>query len=279
MNIFFIFASSIVTMRRFIIYLLIIPIVTLSCSREYQKILKSNDYNTKYEAAIKYFNAKDYARSQQLFESILPVYKGTEKEEAISYYLAEGHFLNADFDMASYFFKSYVTTFTTSDKLEECLYKTGYCYYRCSPKSSLDQDYTRKAIEEFQTYLNRYPQGKFSKEANALIVEMRKKLEKKSFANAKTYFDIGQYKAATIAFKNYLVDFPDNDQREDVLFLIVKSGFEMAQKSVEKKQFDRYETVVTDYYTYADEFPNGKYMKDAEKYLSKSQDFIKRFNR
>src|ERR1035437_876888 len=264
------------SMQKIYIYLIIVSLATISCRSEFQKTLKSSDYNLKYESAIRYYNAKDYLHSQQLFESILPVYKGTEKDETINYYIAQCNFMNEEYNMASYYLKSFVNTFPMSDKAEECRYLTGFCYYKSSPKYSLDQENSKLAIEEFQIYLNKYPKGIHVDLCNQYIVELRKKMEKKAFLNAKLYFDMQNYKAATLSFKNFINGFPDSDFREETMFLIVKSGYLMAENSVTTKQFERYESVISDYETYIDEYPTGKNVKEAEKFFTKSQEFIKK---
>jgi len=264
------------SMQKKYIYLLIVCLSAISCRSEFQKTLKSNDYNLKYETAIQYFNKKDYLRSQQLFESILPVYKGTEKDETINYYIAQCNFKNEDFTMASYYLKTFVNTFPNSDKAEECRYLTGYCYYKSSPKYSLDQEYSKLAIEEFKVYLSKYPKGINNEYCVQYIKELNKKIEKKAYFNSKLYYDMEEYKAATVALKNFLNNYPDSDFREETMFLLIKSGYLMANNSIVSKQFERYETVVTDYESYIDEYPNGKHLKDAEKYFSKSQEFIKK---
>lgn len=255
-------------------YLLLILLTITSCRSKYQKLLRSNDYNAKYEAAVQYYNNEEYVKAYHLFESIQPIYKGTDKDESIAYYVAQCYFKDDDFMMAAFYFKEFIKTFPSSDKAEECRYKTGFSYYKCSPKYTLDQDFTRKSIEELQMYLNKYPAGTYAKESNDNIEEMRKKLEKKAYAMAKQYDDLQEYKAAAIAFKHFINDFPDSDSREEALYMIVKSDFDLARNSVEQKQFERYEMVISDYYSYIDEYPSGKYLAEVEKYYSKSQDYI-----
>ena len=264
------------SMQKIYIYLLITSISTVSCKSEFQKTLKSNDYNLKYETAIRYFNKKDYLRSQQLFESILPVYKGTDKDETINYYIAQCNFKNQDYSMASYYLKSFVNNFPNSDKVEECRYLTGFCFYKSSPKYSLDQENTKNAISEFKIYLKKYPQGVNVELSKQYTTELEKKLQKKAFLNSRIYYDMDQYKAATVAFKNYLNDFPESDYKEETMFLLIKSDYLMATNSVTSKLIERYESVISDYESYIDVFPNGKYVKEAEKYFSKSQENIKK---
>jgi outer membrane protein assembly factor BamD len=71
----------------------------------------------------------------------------------------------------------------------------------------LDQENTLKAIESLQLFINLYPKSERVAEASKLIQNLRDKLEKKAFENAKLYFvtgayDPSNYKSAIIAFKN-----------------------------------------------------------------------------
>lgn len=264
------------SMQKIHIYLILFSLLMSSCRSEFQKVLKSNDYNKKYETALSYYNNKDYARALQLFESIMPVYRGTDKDENINYHIAQCNYSNKDYLMGTYYFKSFTTNFPNSERQEECRYLTGYCYYMSSPKYALDQENTKLAIEEFQTYISKYPKGQYVDKCNTYMAELRKKLEKKDYSQSKLYFDRENYKAASIAFKNFLLKFPDTEYREEIMFLIVKSEYLMAENSVTTKQFERYELVVSDYQNYIDEYPIGKFVSEAEKYYTKSQIFIKK---
>ena len=76
-------------MNRKIKYLLIIISLTVfSTSCKYQKLLKSSDNKAKYEQAKEYYENGDYAKALTLFEQLIPIYRGTEKGEEISYYYA-----------------------------------------------------------------------------------------------------------------------------------------------------------------------------------------------
>ena len=54
-----------------------------SCKQSYQKVLKSNDLDYKYEMAKKYYNKKDYYKALPLFEELMNIYKGTKNIEKI----------------------------------------------------------------------------------------------------------------------------------------------------------------------------------------------------
>ena len=58
-----------------------------SCSK-YSRLLKSTDFNKKYDMAVIYYNKKNYNKAFPLFEELLSLYKGTDKAEKIYYYYA-----------------------------------------------------------------------------------------------------------------------------------------------------------------------------------------------
>ena len=218
----------------FLIFILsIITFTFFSCSK-YQKLLKSSDYNLKYEKAIEYFEDEDYYRSLSLLEEILSVYRGTSKAEKISYYYAYCHYHQKEYILAGYHFQNFATTFPNSEYTEECEFQSAYCYFLNSYKPSLDQSITYKAIETFQLFINKYPDSERINKSNELIDKLRYKLETKSFNNAKLYLNLGDYKAATISLKSSLIEFPDTPYREELLYLILKSEFLFASSALSK---------------------------------------------
>jgi outer membrane protein assembly factor BamD len=243
-----------------IIVLLISLLV--SCS-EFQKTLKSTDYNLKYDKAIAYYKEKDFYRAQSLFDELINIYKGTGKSEEILFYYAYCYYGQKDYSTASHYFKNYELTYPNGIHKEECSYMAAYCYFLESPETSLDQSYTKKSIEELQLFINRYPTSTRVKDCNENIEKLRSKLETKSYDNAKLYYDLGEYKAAITSLKSSLYDYPDTDYREKLLYLILKSSFLLAENSVEAKKIERYKNTLTEYKAFLDEFPTSEYQKEA----------------
>ena len=257
------------------IAILILSIFFFSACSEYQKILKSNDYELKLEKANEYYEEEDYYRAQALYEELLSIYKGTDKAEKIYYKFSYCYFNQKDYILAGYHFENFVSTYPNSKYAEECDFLSAYCYYLESPQPDLDQSNTRKAIDALQLFINKYPGSEKIVDANKLIDELRLKLETKSFNNAKLYYNLGEYKSAVIALKNTLKDYPDTQYREELLFLILKSNFLLAKNSIEAKKIERYQTTVNEYYSLIDEYPNSKNIKEAEKIYNTSIKEIK----
>ncbi len=232
-------------------------LVFTGCS-EYQKVLKSTDTGYKYKMAKKYYEDGRYAKAYPLFDEVLTLYRGTDKQEDVYFYLAMTHFKLNEFILSAYHFKNFVRSFPKSPYREEAMFLTGYSYYKESPDYSLEQSYTYKAINELQLFINTYRNSQRIDECNELISDLRKKLERKAFRNAKQYYTIGHYQAASIALTNMLEDFPETSYREEVMYLIVNSKYELARFSIESKQMQRYIETRTSALRFEEAFPNSK---------------------
>jgi outer membrane protein assembly factor BamD len=259
-------------LKRFFFILITVAIFS-SCS-EFQKVLKSSDYDLKYEKALEYYAEEDYYRSLSLFEELISLYRGTKKSENIAYHYSYCHYHQRDYILAGYHFKNFAQTFPNSDNAEECEYMSAYCHYLVSPKESLDQTSSYKAIEALQLFLNKYPNSERKDEANELVDKLRSKLETKSYNNSKIYFDLGYYNSAIVALQNSLKEFPDTKYREELLFLIFKSQYLYADGSVEIKKDDRFEKALDHYYTYIDAYPDGEFAKEAEQIYDRTVKYL-----
>lgn len=257
-----------------LIVLSVLATVLFSCS-EYQKVLKSSDYNLKYEKAVEYYNEEDYYRAQSLLNELVTIFKGTKKQEEILFMYANCHYQQKDYILGAYYFENFAKTFPYSDKAEEAAYTAAYCYFKNSPRPTLDQTDTYKAIEAMQLYINKYPDSEYITQANDIIEKLRDKLEEKSYINSKLYFKLGDYQAATISLKNSIKDFPDTKYREEILYLIVKSSYLLAENSVLSKQAERYQETISEYYVFVDEYPESDYLKEIEKMYTKSVNQLK----
>ena len=96
-------------MRKYLLILLV-GLGLTSCG-EYQKVLKSNDYDYKFEYAKRAFDQKRYVQASTVLGDILTVFKGTEKAEETLYLMALCNYENKDYPTASSYFKTYYTRY------------------------------------------------------------------------------------------------------------------------------------------------------------------------
>ncbi len=236
-----------------------------SCG-DFNKIVKSTDYEFKYKKAIELYEEGEFAKAGTLFQELINIYRGTNKADKIYYYFAKSMLGQRDYLMAGHYFNTLVKEFSTSEYVEEAQYMVGYCYYLMSPKPRLDQEVTQKAIDALQLYINLYPFNERVEEASRLIMELQDKLVMKSYLSAKLYYDFENYKASVVALNNALKEYPDSKYREELMYMILKSRYLLAVNSVEEKKMDRLSLALDEYFAFVDEFPDSKYSKEIEKY-------------
>ncbi len=100
--------------------LAILIIALGSCKSKYEKLRASNDNAKKYQAAIAYYNKKDYSKALGLFEPLLQRYRGQEAAKDLFYYYAYANYKLKDYTSARYHFKTFADTYPSSSRAEEC---------------------------------------------------------------------------------------------------------------------------------------------------------------
>ncbi len=255
-------------------FVIVLPLLVITGCSDYQKLLKSNDYDKKYKQAVEFYEEGDYYRALQLFDQVIPVYRGKERAEDLFYYYAYSYYNQGDYIMASYYFKRFAKSFPESDRAEEAWFMSAYCKYLESPRPSLDQTNTEEAIAELQAFANRFPNSERLDRVNELIDKLWAKLEKKNYDKANLYFKMEDYQSAIVSFNNLLNDFPDTGYREEALFKILKAKYLYAKNSIYSKQAERYQEVIEAYDKLTTFFPDSEYMKEASKYKDEAMKFI-----
>jgi outer membrane protein assembly factor BamD len=229
----------------------------------------------KYEAAKKYFDAGKYSRTVTLLEEVIPLLKGTSYAEESLYLQAQANYVLKDYISASEYFKSYYTSFPRGKYAEDARYYSAYSLYLDSPDPRLDQSDTYKALQQLQDFLEYYPQSDRKNEVQRVLFELQEKLAYKELLAVKLYYNLGDYTLYSFSGGNYLScvitaqnamrTYPFSKYREDYMYYIFKSKYEMAIQSVEEKKDFRYRDVADEYYSYVNDYSKGKYIKEITK--------------
>jgi len=257
---------------------ILLVIVMLAGCNGINKVLKSKDPEYKLRMAENYYVKKKYNYAYQLYEDVVPYYKTGKEFEDIYYKMTYSTYYQKDYLNAENFFKTYLELFPNSTRAEEMDYMRAYCTYKQSPKPELDQTNTIKTIGMMQTFINSHPGSARIKDANDIIDICRNKLETKDYEAAQLYYDVGQFRAAAVAFDELPNNFPESDKAEDYKLMTIKSYYRFAEMSVQDKRGERFEKVVEECNDFSDRFPNSKLAKEVERYLTLSQTNIKKLS-
>ncbi|MBP3712910.1 MAG: outer membrane protein assembly factor BamD [Bacteroidaceae bacterium] len=247
-----------------------------SCS-EYTAVLKSSDYEYKYEAAKALYADGHYRQAAELFGLLLAPLKGTSYGEESLYMLGESNLKAKDYESAVLFFKKYYQLYPKGAYMEMSRYNSGYSLYKQTPDVRLDQSSTMEAIKEFQSFLDYCPETNLKEQAHAIIYEMQDKLVEKEYLSAKLYFDLGtytlnsvfggnNYEACVVTAQNALKDYPyaSAKLREELSILVLRAKYDLAKQSVDAKRMERFRDAIDEFYAFQSDYPESQYMKEAQ---------------
>lgn len=264
-------------MKKF--FALITVLLVFSSCNEYQKAIKSEDVAVKFDVATKLYEKGKYEKAIRLFEQISPAYKGKPQAEKMFYMYSQALYKTEQYYTSGYQFESFASSYPKSEKVEEAYFLGAKSYSKLSPVYSIDQVDTFKAIDKLQEFIDRYPESTYTVEANVLVKELRNKIEKKVFENAKQYNTIADYKSAIIALDNFVSDYPGTPYKEAALYYKFDSAYLLAINSVQDKMKERLLNAQNAYQGLIKFKVDTKYKKEVDQKLTKIENDLKQFSK
>ena len=247
-------------------FLILLVSISFSCN-DFQKALKSDDIKTKYDLAEMYYENQEFRRASRLFEQIKPKYRGKPQGERITFFYANCLLNTKNYLTAAFEFESFSKAYPLSDKVEDANYLSAFSYYKLERVHSLDQKETSDAVDKLQEFINRYPNSERMSSANDLVQELRIKLEFKAFEIAKQYNTIRDYKSAIIVLDDFISDYPGTPYREDALYYLLDSSYELAINSIDSKKLERLKNAKNVYDELLEVYPESKYSDKSSKLI------------
>ncbi len=274
---------------RLIFLPLLLVLTMLSACSEYSAVLKSNDYEYRYEAAKALYADGHYRQAAELFSMLLAPLKGTSYGEESLYMLAESNLRAKDYESAAMFFKKYYQVYPKGHYMEMARFNSGYSLYKQVADIRLDQTSTMEAIREYQDFLDYCPNTGLKEQTHAVIYELQDRLVEKEYLSAKLYYDLGtytlnsiyggnNYEACVVTAQNALNDYPyaSAGLREDLSILILRAKYHLARQSVEAKRVERFRDAIDEYYAFENDFPESRYLQEANSIFRYSQRMVER---
>ena len=232
---------------RLVVMLFVIGLLTSSgCSSSKPETTANSLVNEGYERAVKLYEKGDYTAAILGLESLLFTARATALEDDVLYLLGQSYYHSGDYMLAADMFSRVQRISTPYARTSQ--YMVAKSYEQLSPHFELDQQYTRKSIEQYSLYQELYPVSDSSKVAGDVktwkellklnpenitykqnyasaitqysridslrysekaIRTMREKLAKNSYFIARQYVRLGKYKAAGIFYDEVIAHYPD----------------------------------------------------------------------
>ena len=265
--------------RKIAIIAAALAVLVGSCKSQYETLLSSNDVDAKYKAAMEYFNNRKYLKSAQLFESMAILTDGTERDDTVRYYWALSNYRYRDYYTAESNLAKFIEKYPQSPFTEDARFLRLDCQYRACLRWELDQTPTRNCLASITEYVTEFPgDGPHLEACLKMIQDLKERLDRKAFENARIYYKMEDYLAARVALRNVLKDNADNLYREDILYYTAMASYHYARLSVQAKQKERYLTFVDDYLNFVGEYPESKYRRELDAMYRRSQRALGRYD-
>ena len=180
------------------IALILLTLFLFSCSSTLDSTEMNPEQRLTYSISL--YEQEDYEEAVKEFESIILQYPGSSIIDDAQYYLAMTRFQREEYILAAYQFSKLIKGMPSSEFLADAQFKLADCYYELSPDFTLDQQYSKKSIEEFQVFIDFFPLNPKVADAETKIKELNDKLARKEYETARIYDKMEYYLAA---FKYY----------------------------------------------------------------------------
>ncbi|MCR5534053.1 MAG: outer membrane protein assembly factor BamD [Bacteroidaceae bacterium] len=275
-------------MRRYSLILLSVLPLLVGCG-DYNAVIKTTDYEYKYEAAKGYYAEGNYRKANEVFGQVLSILRGTQYGEECLFLLGMSNYRAGDYKDAVECFKKYYTSYPKGEYVEQSRYFCAMSHYNCLVDTRLDQSNTMDALTEFSDFLEYFPDTKLRNQTQDMIFNLQDKLVEKEYLSAKLYYDLGSYRgncnydnnnyeACIVTAQNALKDYPyaSPERKEELSIMILRSKYHLARNSILEKRVERFRDAIDEYYAFINEFPESQFLKEAKTIFSHAERVIAR---
>jgi outer membrane protein assembly factor BamD len=183
--------------------LLFVTLFLFACSSALDTTNMTPEERISY--AIKLYEEEDYEEAVKEFEALILQYPGSSIIDDAQYYLAMTRFQREEYILAAYQFSKLIKGMPSSEFLADAQYMLADCYYQLSPDFPLDQQYSKKAVEEFQVFIDFFPLNPKVADSETKIKELNDKLARKEYEAARIY-DKMEYYSAAINYYDHVME-------------------------------------------------------------------------
>lgn len=117
----------------------------------------------------------------------------------------------------------YIDLYPADDEAAYAQYLIALTYYDNIVDVGRDQEVTRRALEELNTVVNRYPESIYARDSQLKIDLTRDHLAGKEMSVGRYYLKRGHYTAAIARFRNVVENFDTTSQTPEALHRLVEA--------------------------------------------------------
>lgn len=236
-------------------WLLLLLLVAASCSQKPRELAPVDQVMAR---AMRSFEKGRYVDALDRFTRMGLDYAGSSLMDSVRFMEAECQYQLDEFLLAADLYQELVTRYPTSPLVDEARLRTADCWFELSPHFALDQTYTIKAVDEYQSLLDDFPDSPHRGLAEERIHACRHKLALKDLRAAELYLKMEEWPAALLYFNDVLETWYDQpDVMERALY----------QKAVSQSRMKRVADARATLEEYLATWPDGGHAAQARQDL------------
>lgn len=232
--------QQVVVLLRMAAIFSLISLIIVGCGRRDVTVeLSASEH---FERGMEFYEDEDYSRAVSEFRIVTRQFSGSEYADDAQYYMGLAYLNRGEYILAANEFERLVNTMSGSPLVANAQYKLALSYFNLSPRYDLDQEFTYKAIDEFQAFVDFFPTNELVPDAEEKIHKLNEKLARKQFENAKLYMRMRYYRSATRYYEIVIEQYHDTEYAESahvgmVEALMAREMYDEANETIQ--QFHR----------------------------------------
>jgi outer membrane protein assembly factor BamD len=187
--------------------ILAIGLLTAGCASHSQQV-QNLTADQLMERGMTALRNRKWSNAVEAFEQFTLQFPTNPRHQEARFRLGEAYIGKKEYITASTELSKLASDYPAGNYADDARFKICEAYHKLSPKSQLDQQYTRAAVDHCQALEAYYPNSDYVAQAKAIATEMINKLADKDFHAAEYYYKRGAIDPAILYYESTIDDFP-----------------------------------------------------------------------
>lgn len=163
--------------------------------------------------------ARKWEDARMAFEQFTLSYPADPRYGEARYRLGDAYYGKEDYEIAALEYSRLAAELPSHELADDARFRVCEAYNELSPKSQLDQQYSRSAIDHCTSLIAYHPDSEYADRAREIIAALREKQAKKKYEQGELYRrTLEADDSAILVFQNLLAEFPETAYAPKALF-------------------------------------------------------------
>jgi len=186
---------------------LAVPLVLAGCGASTLPAVHSE--SERLEVARRMLAEHKYATAEEMLKAYIDNNQGSANVDAAIYLLGQAYLGSKDWALATGEFERVIRDYPESDSTPSAAFRLGEAYWGQARPADFDQEFTHKALEQWERYQRDYPGHWLNDEARRAIDRARSRLASKLLATGNLYLKLRQAGPARAYFQKIVEEYGD----------------------------------------------------------------------